>query len=309
MLGAAVRDVVSVHDGFGRPREAPIRELDDGTSVVESAEVIPLDPQRLEPLAASSRRLGELIAQVRAPRLLVCLGGTGTVDGGAGLLEVVDELPAPTTVLCDALVPLVDAARRFSRQKGASSDQARMLEQRLVGDARLAPYAAVPGSGAAGGLGAALASLGATLVGGAETVLERIGFRDHVRAADLVVTGEGAVDATTTAGKAPGEALRVCRGEGVHCVVFGGRVEAELEGVELVELSGDPSRVREDLFALGIPTEHTNWFTQVGSGKPGARSAFTRDARRIAEAALERFIGAEAPRGVTRFIGAIGTGD
>lgn len=67
--------------------------------------------------------------------------------------------------------------------------------------------------------------------------------------------------------------------------------------------------VREDLFALGIPTEHTNWFTQVGSGKPGARSAFTRDARLIAEAALERFLGVEAPRNVTRFIGAIGTGD
>ena len=66
---------------------------------------------------------------------------------------------------------------------------------------------------------------------------------------------------------------------------------------------------REDLFALGLPTEHTNWFTQVGSGKPGARSAFTRDARLIAEAAFEQFWGKAAPRTMTRFIGAIGTGD
>jgi hypothetical protein len=66
---------------------------------------------------------------------------------------------------------------------------------------------------------------------------------------------------------------------------------------------------RDDLFALGIPTEHTNWFTQVGSGKPGARSAFTRDARLIAEASLDRLFGAAIPRNMTRFIGAIGAGD
>ena len=250
VLGAQVSEMVAVHDAFGRRREAPIREL-DGTSVVEAAEVIPLDPQRLDPLAASSRGLGELIAQVRAPRLLVCLGGTANVDGGAGLLEVLEKLPAPTTALCDALVPLADAARRFAPQKGASAEQVRMLEERLAEDERLAPYAALSGAGAAGGLGAALASLGATLLGGAAAVLERVRFREHVRAADLVVTGEGTVDATTAAGKAPGEALRVCRDEGVRCVVFGGRIEAELVGAEMIALSGDPARVRDDLVELG----------------------------------------------------------
>lgn len=68
-------------------------------------------------------------------------------------------------------------------------------------------------------------------------------------------------------------------------------------------------RTHHDLFALGIPTEHTNWFTQVGSGKPGARSAFTRDARLIAEAALERLFGAVAPRNMTRLHTVIGAGD
>jgi methylaspartate mutase epsilon subunit len=68
-------------------------------------------------------------------------------------------------------------------------------------------------------------------------------------------------------------------------------------------------RIHEDLFALGIPTEHTNWFTQVGSGKPGARSAFTRDARLISEAALGRLFGAVAPRDMTRMQAVIGTGD
>lgn len=68
-------------------------------------------------------------------------------------------------------------------------------------------------------------------------------------------------------------------------------------------------RIRENMLALGIPTEHTNWFTQVGSGKPGARSAFTRDARLIAEAALDQLFGAAIPRNMTRFQAVVGAGD
>jgi glycerate 2-kinase len=251
VLGARVRARVRVSDAFGRPREAPIRALPDGTAVVESADAIPLDPERLDPLAASSRGFGELIAQVEAERLLVCLGGTANVDGGAGLREVVDELPAPATVLCDALVPLRDAALRFAPQKGATPEQVELLEQRLAAMTELAPYAEVPGAGAAGGLGAALALLGAELVPGAREVLERLRFRERVREASIVVTGEGTIDATTTTGKAPGEALRICMDEGTRCVVFGGRVMLELPGAETVALSGDPNLAADDLVALG----------------------------------------------------------
>lgn len=251
VLGAQVLARVRVSDAFGRPREAPVRALPDGTAVVEAAEAIPLDPQRLDPLAASSRGLGELIAKVEAERLLVCLGGTANVDGGAGLREVLCELPAQTTVLCDALVPLPDAALRFAPQKGATPEQVELLERRLAAMSDLAPYAELPGAGAAGGLGAALAALGAELVSGAREVLERLRFRDRIREASLVVTGEGTVDTTTTTGKAPGEALRVCLEEGVRCVVFGGRVLVELSGAETVALSGDPARAAEDLVALG----------------------------------------------------------
>ena len=252
VLGARESDRARVHDAFGHPREAPIRALPDGTAVVEAAEVVPLDPRRLDPLAASSRGLGELIREVGQPRALhIGLGGTANVDGGAGLREVLRELPAPTTVLCDALVPLRDAARRFAPQKGATPDQVELLERRLDAMTDLAPYAELPGAGAAGGLGAALAALGAELVPGAREVLRRLGFRRRARDADLVVTGEGAVDETTLTGKAPGEALRVCREEGIRCVVFGGRVETELAGAEMVALSGDPARAAADLVALG----------------------------------------------------------
>jgi glycerate 2-kinase len=104
-----------------------------------------------------------------------------------------------------------------------------------------------PGSGAAGGLGAALALLDAELLPGAALVLDAIGF--DASGYDLVVTGEGRVDATTALGKAPGEVAR--RSAGTRCVVFGGIVEGDVPGAETVALSGVPARAREDLVALG----------------------------------------------------------
>jgi len=250
VLGANVVRVEQVHDAFGRPREAPIRELADGTVVVESADVLPLDPERLDVQAASSRGLGELLARLGpCPRLLVCLGGTATMDGGSGLLGVLDELPGPTTVLCDVRATLVEAPRLFGPQKGALADEVLELEQRFLLLDHAHSLAKLPGGGAAGGLGAALASLGAKLVPGALYVLEAIGFRERAAAADLVVTGEGTVDRTTFEGKAPGEALRICEAPGVPCVLFGGRVE---DGIEAVALSGEPSQAVGDLEKLAL---------------------------------------------------------
>ncbi len=235
-----------VHDAFGRPRRA--RALWDGADVaVEAAEVIPLDPGRLDPIAASSRGLGELLVALARPReLLVCLGGTANVDGGAGMLNVLPELPAPTRVACDVDVPLSDAVRVFAAQKGATPAQLPELEARL---APLAAYAAARGGGAAGGLGAAFASLGAELRPGAPMILDLLRFDAAPYA--VVVTGEGTVDATTSRGKAPGEVARRCRAAGVRCIVFGGRVVEPVAGVETVELSGERNRAAEDLRRLG----------------------------------------------------------
>src|SRR6266545_3045781 len=248
-LGGEWREA-EVSDAFGRPRVARWLVTSDGTALLEAAEAIPLDPERLDPFAASSRGLGELICAVgQPPELHVGLGGTANVDGGAGLLEVLDELPAPTRVACDVDVPLVDAARVFAAQKGASADQARELEARLVGMERLAPQAELPGAGAAGGLGAALASLGAELVPGAQLVLDLVGF--DPAGYDLVVTGEGTVDRTTARGKAPGTVARRCVAVGVRCIVFGGRVIEPFDDVATVALSGEPARARADLVQLG----------------------------------------------------------
>jgi glycerate kinase len=243
---------VEVADAYGAPRRARWLELPGGTVVVEAAQAIPLDPARLDPFGASSRGLGELVLAALAARprsLLVCLGGTATVDGGAGLREVLSELPLPTRVACDVSSPLVDAARVFAAQKGATPEQAVELEARLAAMAELAPYAELPGAGAAGGLGAALAALGADLVPGSALVLDELGF--DPQPFDLVVTGEGAVDATSARGKAPGEIAARCAAAGVRCVVFGGLVREPLAGAETIALSGDPARARDDLVALG----------------------------------------------------------
>jgi glycerate kinase len=239
-----------VPDAFGRAHTARWLELADGTAVVEAAEAIPLDPARLDPMRASSRGLGELIAATGSPaRILVGLGGTATVDGGAGFREALGELPAPTRVACDTLVPLLDAARLYARQKGATPEQIEELAARLADMEELASFAGLPGAGAAGGLGAALAALGGELLPGAALVLDSAGF--DATGFDLVVTGEGRVDRTTTTGKAPGEVARRCSEAGVRCVVFGGVVDEPLDGVETVALSGDPGRARDDLVELG----------------------------------------------------------
>jgi glycerate kinase len=238
-----------VSDAFGRARSALVGRLDDAF-VVEAAQVLPFDAGRLDATAASSRGLGELLAQLQASRFIVGLGGTATMDAGVGLLDVLDALPARTTVLCDVQTTLYDAPRLFGPQKGATPDQVEELEARFRSLSALAPFAALPGSGAAGGLGAALASLGAELVPGARTALDLVGL--DVSGYDLVVTGEGRVDATTAEGKAPAEVVRRCADAGVPCVVFGGVVTEPLAGVETVALSGDPARAWEDLADLGL---------------------------------------------------------
>jgi glycerate 2-kinase len=252
--GEGTLDVI--HDALGGEwQEASTRwlSLSGGVAAVESADVIGLgrmaEPDLFE---RSSRGLGELIDEVLETDpsdLIVFLGGTATVDGGAGLLEVLGEFRVPTRAACDVRAPLLDAVWVFAEQKGAMPEQLPELERRLLNLPALEPYRDLPGAGAAGGLGAALASLGAELVEGAPLVLELIGFRDRLAHADLVVTGEGTVDRSTFMGKAPSAVIETSKP--VRCVLFGGRVLERPPGVEIYELSGDPARAREDLVELG----------------------------------------------------------
>lgn len=249
-------------DPLGRPIRASYLVLDDGSVVVEAAAAAGLRllaQGELDPMRASSRGLGELLLVAAADAtgpILVGLGDTATVDGGAGLLDAVGDglIGRDLQALCDVRNPLLGergAARAFGPQKGASPEEVEALEQRLAADERLRPYADFDGAGAAGGLGAAIAALGGQLRSGAEVVLERLDFRGQVRGADLVVTGEGTVDRSSLEGKAVGEVVRTCGEEGVRCAVFGGLVVEPPQGAEVYGLSGDPGRAADDLVSLG----------------------------------------------------------
>jgi glycerate 2-kinase len=249
-------------DPLGRRIRARYLVLEDGTVVVEAAEAVGLrllEEDERDPMVASSRGLGELLLAAAAEAggpILVGLGDTATVEGGAGLLDVVGDALAGRELrgLCDVRNPLLGergSARAFGPQKGASPEQVEVLEERLASSDRLRPYADLPGAGAAGGLGAAIAALGGQLVSGAAVVLERIDFRGLARGADLVATGEGAVDGSSAEGKAVGEVVRTCEEEGVRCVVFGGLIVEQPFGVEAHALSGDPERAADDLVELG----------------------------------------------------------
>lgn len=260
-LGGEWREAAAT-DPLGRPVRARFLVLGDGSGVVEAAEAIGLgllSGNELDPMSASSRGLGELLLSVAdetSGSILIGLGDTATVDGGAGLLEVVGQslIRRDLRVLCDVRNRLLGergAARAFAPQKGASPEQVEALEARLAAMGSLRPYAELPGAGAAGGLGAALASLGGKLVSGASVVLERIDFRSQAAGADLVVTGEGAIDRSSVEGKAVGEVLRACRELDVPCELFGGRVEDPPPGTRTHALSGNPERAADDLVELG----------------------------------------------------------
>lgn len=230
--------------------------------------------------------------------------GCNIAPGLAGLEQVasVDLAPAlqaldgaRIVVLSDVENPLVGrrgALAVFGGQKGLPTDDVEALGRYdvwMVGYGRLLDTAiaearaqellrvpegartfgsvlGVPGAGAAGGLGAALLALGAELRSGVETVLDLIGFDEHVRDVDLVITGEGNMDEQSAAGKAPvGVARRAKRYGKPVVAVVGGRADnldaVYGRGIDLVlpvcrkpmglQLALDPQEATTNLICAG----------------------------------------------------------
>jgi len=115
------------------------------------------------------------------------------------------------TVACDVKNPLLGihgASRTYAPQKGADSQTVEILEENithiidLIEKSTSRQVRDISGAGAAGGLGAGiLAFLDAALKPGIELVLETVQFAQHIQDADLIITGEGRIDATTCHGK------------------------------------------------------------------------------------------------------------
>ncbi len=140
-------------------------------------------------------------------------------------------------VACDVQNPLLGrngAAHVYGPQKGASPAQVRALDQNLRRLTRIVErdlnvqVANIPGAGAAGGAGAGLiAFLGASLRPGAALVAEALHLPERLAGCDLVITGEGRLDAQTAHGKAPTEIARIARRLKIPAIAICGSVSAE----------------------------------------------------------------------------------
>lgn len=169
-------------------------------------------------------------------------------DGAQGLAHLAhisaeNALPAlrecTFTVACDVNNPLCGpqgASAVFGPQKGATKDVAAQLDSLLARFAGLAaeegfPAAPdTPGAGAAGGLGFALMTfLGASLRSGSAIVTELTHLEEHIRTADMVITGEGRLDGQTAMGKGPGAVAALAKRYGKPVIALAGCVTEEAD--------------------------------------------------------------------------------
>ncbi|QKT07623.1 glycerate kinase [Gordonia sp. X0973] len=225
LAGVGARQVATVSGPLGEPVRAAWRAGPD-TAYLEVAQACGLhlvaDPDPHTAWAASSRGVGELLRAVLADpavrTVVVGLGGSAGTDGGRGMIEALGGFDAARRAFAgrelvvasdvdNRLTGPLGAAAVFAPQKGADPPTVARLQERLAGYAAELDAVAgravsgEPGSGAAGGIGAALLAVGARRVSGADLVAEATGLRTALRGTDIVLTGEGRLDAQTAAGK------------------------------------------------------------------------------------------------------------
>lgn len=273
VLGGPNRTTV-VSGPLGDPVTAPWR-MRRGTAVIEMARASGIElvggREGNDAMAATTTGTGELIdaaLDAGAERIVVCLGGSATTDGGLGAIRAITA-PArlravELLVACDVTTRFIDAAEVFGPQKGASRAQTALLRGRLQ---RLAQqYREVygvdvtdlAGGGAAGGLAGGLAAIGGRLVPGFELVADELHLADRVRAADLVVTGEGHLDAQSFQGKAVGGVLALAEEAGRPVAAIVGEADPDvvvetagrLRIVSLVEHFGPERALTEPLWCI-----------------------------------------------------------
>ena len=240
-------------------------------------------------LRANTFGTGELMRHAaqreQVQRIILGIGGSATNDGGAGMAAALgvrfldsgglplDPSPGalagrltridrakriplpPVTVACDVTSPLLGpsgATRVFGPQKGADASSIPVLEAALEAMVKTSggeAAAAIPGAGAAGGLGFGLVHFAdASLMPGFDLLAGLTGLADRIAATDLVVTGEGSLDAQTLAGKGPAGVARLARLLGKPVWAFCGRVDPAVRD------SATFDRVL-DLAATGLPLE------------------------------------------------------
>jgi glycerate 2-kinase len=255
---------VTVSGPYGESLPATVL-LHDGTAYIESAQACGLHltpPEERDPERATSRGVGELVAaaiDAGARRIVVGLGGSGTNDGGAGLLAALGATPSPASALNQGpnslatldsvdltearsrlegrtlvaasdvdnpLLGLIGATNVYGPQKGVAEDRKHAVDATLerLASATDKKLALAKGAGAAGGLGFALMLLGATREPGIDLVADAVGLLDKARRANLVITGEGAFDFSSRSGKVPYGVATVAEQALQPCIALAGKV-------------------------------------------------------------------------------------
>ncbi len=253
-----------------------------------------------DPSRTSTRGTGELVLAAiarGAQRIFIGLGGSATNDAGAGLAAAfgyrfldasgaeIEAIPAnflritrviaPATrpkleiiALSDVTNPLLGsrgATRIYGHQKGAINlDEletsvahlAAIIDRDLHGDHR-----PTPGAGAAGGLGYGLLTfLDAEIRPGFDACVSLLGIEPLIAEADLVITGEGRLDATTIDGKGPSGIARLARAAGKPCIAFAGVIE-DSDAIRAsfdacIPIAERPATLAESMASAGILLSH-----------------------------------------------------
>lgn len=216
------------------------------TAFIESAEVVGID--KIVPTVETIQKadtfgLGALFIDAKnrgASEIILSLGGTGTSDGGIGLLkalETVDFTGIKLLALSDVIniyAGETGYAKVFGKQKGGTVEilesqdlQARKFCQKMKLE-RGIDLQAIPGTGAAGGLGAAIVLLGGKIESGFTKIAEMLQIEEQIKEADLVITGEGRMDFQTENGKVPFGMAKLSRKHQVPIVAFCGSLGDDL---------------------------------------------------------------------------------
>lgn len=293
VLAAAGGDLLSVT--VSGPDHEPVPAtilLADGVAYVESAQACGRHLTR-DAETATTVGVGELVRHAiaaGATRVVVGLGGSGTNDGGAGLLaalgaEPYDDLVAGALGLAglaevklpdrpdielvaasdvdNTLTGLFGATRTYGPQKGIAEDRLPYLDGLLQDFAALTDrrLALEKGAGAAGGLGFGLMLLGATRTSGIDLVAGVHDLAARARRADLVITGEGAFDFSSRSGKVPYGVASIAEVALRPCIALAGQVlvgsrEMRALGVEsaysLVDAVGEERAMADPAGSLAL---------------------------------------------------------
>lgn len=268
VLGGDLREL-EVRGPHGDPATAQLL-IEGETAYIESAQAAGLHLTRGEGAErATSYGVGQLLLAARdagVRRVVVGLGGSGTSDGGAGLLaalgatadrpldagvaglEGITEvaLPEPfgpeiviASDVDNPLTGLFGAIKVYGEQKGLTEEAMPRWDGALqdLAAATSRTTSTEKGAGAAGGMGFALLLLGGTRRAGFDVVADLLGLPKLASRADLVITGEGSFDPQSASGKVPAGVARLAEQALRPCIVLAGKVS--MSGREMRTLGID----------------------------------------------------------------------